>query len=78
MIPIIGQRMPLAMRSEIDMTKRDAEILIAMVPMMAKLALGFFCLKCNSGVRANNHPEDEKWIVECECSLRILQRRDPK
>jgi hypothetical protein len=34
-------------------------------------------LKCNSGVRANNHPEDEKWIVECECSLRILQRRDP-
>ena len=64
------------------MAKHESDLLAQMVPVMKNLALGFFCLKCNAagrndGVRANNAPGDEKWIVECECSLRI-HRRGPQ
>jgi hypothetical protein len=73
MLTIIGGR------AEIDMTQREADLLAALVPVMDKLRLSFFCTRCqalgnNDGVRAVNGELDEKWIVECSCSLRILNR----
>lgn len=67
-------------RAEIEMTERDAELLAAIVPTLAKLRLSLYCERCNKlgnhdGVRAANGLDDPKWTVECGCTIRVRQRR---
>ncbi len=67
-------------RAEIEMTERDAELLAAIVPTLAKLRLSLFCERCyklgnHDGVRAANGLDDPTWVVECGCTTRVRRRR---
>lgn len=70
-------------RSEVEMTREDVEALIRIDPVLKKLNLSLFCLRCNGlgnpdGVRSVNGLGDSKWLVECGCSIRMHRRHaDP-
>ena len=78
-IPIIGLSNRSRGRSELDMTRDEAEMLIRIEPVLKKLHLSLFCTRCHAagepdGVRAANSASDAKWLVECGCSVRMHQR----
>lgn len=71
----------LTSRGEIEMTARDAQLLIDIEDTLKRLGLSLYCRRCHAlgnsdGVRARNAPGDSRWLVECGCTVRV-QRRQP-
>lgn len=59
----------------LDMTKREVLLLIAIEPVLKRLGLSLYCLRCYAngdpdGVRADNHETDRELVVECGCMTR--------
>jgi hypothetical protein len=58
-----------------DLSRREVELLIAIEPVLRRLGLSLYCLRCHAtgqpdGVRANNAPDDKELVVECGCMTR--------
>jgi hypothetical protein len=58
-----------------DLSRREVELLIAIEPVLRRLGLSLYCLRCHAtgqpdGVRANNAEDDKELVVECGCMTR--------
>lgn len=61
------------------MSREEVGAMIEIEPILAKLGLSLFCLRCHAagradGVKAANAPSDQEWIIECGCTLRRYRR----
>ena len=66
------------MSTELDtiaMTKPEVQALIAIEPILRRLGLSLYCLRCHAngdpdGVRANNATDAPELVVTCGCAVR--------
>ena len=61
------------------MTREEVQQLIAIEPVMKRLGLSFYCVRCHrlgipDGVRASNDPQARDLVVECGCMVRKFIR----
>jgi hypothetical protein len=58
-----------------EMTRKEVTLLIAIEPVLRRLGLSLYCLRCHAngnpdGVRAGNHMTDPELVIECGCMTR--------
>jgi hypothetical protein len=64
-------------RSQIELTEREMLMLATVEPILQKARLRLYCPKCyeqglsDGGLRGNNHENDKRWTIECNCSVRM-------
>lgn len=64
-------------RSEVTLSEREMLMLATIEPLLRKARLSLYCPKCyeqglsDGGLRGNNHENDKKWTIECNCSVRM-------
>lgn len=71
--------MPTTIPDKIHMTREEVRLLIQIEPVLRRLGLSLYCLRCHArgerdGVRALNHPDDPEWHIECGCTDRIYHQ----
>jgi hypothetical protein len=59
----------------IEMTRQEVQLFVAIEPVLRRLGLSLFCLRCHArgipdGVRAANSPDANELVVECGCMTR--------
>ena len=64
---------------QIPMNRSEVMALIAIEPILKRLGLSLFCLRCHGrgqrdGVRCDNDPTDKVLRVECGCCVRVYHR----
>jgi hypothetical protein len=72
--------MSVTIPDKIHMTRHEVTALIDIEPVLKRLGLSLYCLRCHArgekdGVRAMNHPDDPELVVECGCTVRAYEQR---
>jgi hypothetical protein len=67
--------MPTEDLDRMEMTRKEIQQLIAIEPVLRRLGLSLYCLRCHArgipdGVRAANNETDPELVVECGCMTR--------
>jgi hypothetical protein len=39
---------------------------------LGPLQMSAHCPLCNSGLQGANHPSDDTWTLECDCTVRVM------
>jgi len=63
----------------IAMTRHEVMGLIAIEPILKRLGLSLYCLRCHArgekdGVRADNDITASELVVQCGCATRVYRR----
>jgi hypothetical protein len=64
---------------KLAMTRREVQLMIAIEPVLKRLGLSLFCVKCQAlglpdGIRAGNDLHATELVIECGCTTRVYNR----
>jgi hypothetical protein len=65
--------------NDVTMSRQDVRAMIEIEPVLQRLGLSLFCLRCFNagrpdGVRCANGDEDTVWTIDCGCCSRRYVR----
>lgn len=64
---------PISSKRRIDVTDpRLAKIAASVDDAFRMMHLTVVCVHCGSGIKAENHPADPTWRMECDCAVRVM------